>query len=139
MLIDVGTGTARNYGKTGRPFADVEAILFSHFHTDHSADFAAFVKNAFFEQRQNDLHLFGPTGSDYLPSVNDFVQRFIGKKGVFPYLSSYLGDNASYKIHINEVELTDNPNARKFADMTFKSIDAEHGPFPSFFGVADSV
>lgn len=131
VLVDTGSGSAENFGKTQQAFSAVEAILFSHFHTDHSADFATYIKNSFFEQRQQDLFVYGPTGNRLLPGTQTFIQRFIGKEGVYPYLSSYLTGNGSYTIHTQEATPSATPQSFTRSGMTFTATDAEHGPFPA--------
>ncbi len=131
VLVDTGTGSAEHFGATGQAFNNVELILYSHFHTDHSADFPALIKNAFFEGRTRDLQIYGPTGNQYLPSTDEFVQRMIGKQGAFPYLSGYLTGEGSYQIHTTSVTPTDKPQTFVQNGIRFRAIDAEHGPLPS--------
>lgn len=131
VLVDTGTGTAENFGRTGKPFSQVALILFSHFHTDHSADFAAHIKNSFFEFRDKDLWVYGPDENHLAPSTKTFVHRFIGENGVFPYLSEYLHDGAAYRIHLHNVSSTSTVQKFSLQDISFSAIDAEHGAFPS--------
>ena len=37
ILIDAGGGSALRFGESGARMADLDAILFSHFHVDHAA------------------------------------------------------------------------------------------------------
>lgn len=131
VLVDTGTGTATNFGRTGQPFNQVELILFSHFHSDHSADFAAYIKNAFFQFRDNDLWVYGPSGNRFTPGTTAFAHRFIGKNGVYPYLSTYLGDQGAYHIHLHDITPSATPQSFTLNDIHFTAIDAEHGGFPS--------
>ncbi len=131
VIIDAGSGSAANFGKSGAQMSDVDLILFSHYHTDHSADFATYIKSVFFEGRKKDLAVFGATGSELFPSTKEFLERYIGKKGVYPYLSRYLGDNASYKIISKSIKPTDKIDTQKYLKYKLKSINAEHGAVPS--------
>ena len=53
ILVDVGAGTSVNFGQSGAKFDDLQAILFTHLHVDHSADLPAFIKGSFFTARNN--------------------------------------------------------------------------------------
>ena len=113
-------------------------MLFSHFHVDHSADFLAYVKGAFFTQRKNDLQLIGPTGTKFVASAKQFVNRAIGSKaGLYPYLGSFASttEPSAYKIKTKNIEWS-------YSDLNIKTIyhkngikvktvSTHHGPFPS--------
>ncbi len=96
VLIDVGGGSSDNFGRSGAEFADLDAILFSHFHVDHSADLPALIKSSFFDERRRDLPVFGPSGNGYfMPDTEDFLESLFGIEGAFRYLSAFLDDGRS--------------------------------------------
>src|SRR5690606_15553834 len=43
LLVDTGPGAAAAFDRAGGKFADLDAIVFTHLHADHTADFPAFV------------------------------------------------------------------------------------------------
>jgi len=101
VVIDAGAGTVQNFERAGAKYSDVDVFLFSHFHIDHSSDFPAYVKGGFFTDKQNDVTLIGPSGNEYLPSADQFLQRFFGREsGVYPYMNSFINPEvgSSYKI-----------------------------------------
>ena len=49
ILIDAGGGSALRFGQSEAQIATLDAVLFSHLHVDHSADFPALIKSSFFE------------------------------------------------------------------------------------------
>jgi len=53
---------------------DLHAVLFTHFHVDHAADFPVLVKSSFFEDRTPPLPVFGPAGSSLFPSTTEFIK-----------------------------------------------------------------
>jgi len=89
VLIDMGPGSSLNLERSGANIADIDAVLFSHLHVDHSADFPALIKASFFAGRSHDLQVFGPDSNRLMPSTEQFVARLIGDQGAFRYLSSY--------------------------------------------------
>ncbi len=97
ILIDCGPGTARNFEEAGARVTDLEAILLSHLHVDHTSDLSAYFKGAFFTERTQNLPVFGPGESENFPSTEDFVSALFGEKNsAYPYLSNYLTGGASF-------------------------------------------
>jgi ribonuclease BN (tRNA processing enzyme) len=107
VLIDAGAGTSVEYGKSGAKFEDLEAILMTHLHADHSADLAAFIKGSYFTSRNVNLPLYGPDGNALMPSTSSYLQRLMGDKGAFVYLKDYVNKraDADYKVVATDVPL----------------------------------
>ena len=71
--------------------SQLDVILFTHFHVDHSADFPALIFSSWFEDRDRPLPVYGPAGDNDFPSPVDFVQAFFNdRNGVYRYLSELL-------------------------------------------------
>ncbi|MGB4859920.1 MAG: MBL fold metallo-hydrolase [Dokdonella sp.] len=91
VLVDSGGGTALRFGEAGAKVSDLDLVLFSHFHIDHSADFAALVKSSYFQDRKRPLPVRGPAGNASFPSTTQFLQSLFAKPdGSYRYLSDYL-------------------------------------------------
>ena len=91
VLIDSGGGSALRFGVAGAKVSDLDLVLFSHFHVDHSADFAALVKSSYFQDLTRELPVFGPTGNAMFPSTTQFLKsQFAKPDGSYRYLSDYL-------------------------------------------------
>lgn len=91
VLVDAGGGSALRFGEAGANMADLDLVLFTHFHTDHSADFPALVKSSYFEGRERPLPVFGPGGNPSFPSMPKFAQAlFNAQTGAFKYLSEFI-------------------------------------------------
>ena len=69
VIVDSGAGTVQRFKQSGAKFKDVELMLFTHFHVDHSADFPAYIKGSYFTDRTQDLMVIGPSGNTLLPSA----------------------------------------------------------------------
>src|SRR5271168_1273669 len=90
VLVDTGGGSALRFGESGANMSQLDVILFTHFHVDHSGDFAALVKSSWFEDRKRALPIYGPEGNDFMPSTTEFVGDLFGERGVYRYLSELL-------------------------------------------------
>ena len=134
ILIDAGGGSALRFGESGARMSQLDAILFSHFHVDHSGDFAALIKSSWFGDRTRALPVYGPEGNDFMPSTTEFVADFFSDKGVYRYLSELYepAEDGAYKIQPHNVAGTDLPALQLTTpDFTATSVRVIHGGFPS--------
>ena len=135
VLIDAGGGSALRFGQSGAQMATLDAVAFSHFHIDHSADFPALVKSSFFENRSRPLPVFGPKGNQLLPSTSDFLKRLFSDTGVWPYLSHFLPGQRhfSYELQPHDIDFTGDDVIDAFKNHRFRlrAIRVHHGPLPA--------
>jgi ribonuclease BN (tRNA processing enzyme) len=132
VLIDAGAGSSVEYGKTGAKFEDLQGILLTHLHVDHSADLSAFIKGSYFTSRASDLDLYGPAANDLMPSTSDYLQRLLGDKGAFAYLKGYVNKraNADYKVAASDVPLVKGQTSTYALghNITASATFVHHGP-----------
>lgn len=135
ILIDAGSGSKFRFAQSGANFNDVKLILFSHFHVDHSADFPAYIKSAFFSDRNQDLLVYGPPGNRLVASAKDFVSAMIGgQHSAYPYLSRYLDGGDDYRIQVHEVNTNNKLTIQSFdafAGAKLSAIPVHHGAIPA--------
>lgn len=140
VLVDTGPGSVQRFRRSGAAFEDIDAILYSHFHTDHSSDFASYAKGAFFTERQKDLHVYGPSANTAAQaltlSATNFVLKSIGDDGLYPYLSALLRPTARWHIIPHTVQWntehrTPHETATVADDIKISSIAVNHGPLPA--------
>ncbi|WP_404355784.1 MBL fold metallo-hydrolase [Methylotuvimicrobium sp. KM1] len=135
VMIDTGPGSSLNFEKAGADFNDLQALLFTHFHVDHSSDFPALVKGSYFTDRKNDLPVYGPSGNDLMPSTKEFVEQLFGKTGIYRYLNEYITPNSpsNYKIQAHNVRFAKN-KIQSFniaPNIDINAISVHHGPLPA--------
>jgi ribonuclease BN (tRNA processing enzyme) len=134
VLVDAGGGSALRFGESGAQMSDLDVILFSHFHVDHSGDFAALIKSSWFEDRTRPLPVYGPEGNDFMPSTVQFVSDFFSDKGAYGYLSELFVSNekGSYKLQPHSVAGTSEPAvAFRSPDFTASSVRVIHDGVPA--------
>jgi len=91
VLVDAGSGSALRFGESGAKMSQLDVILFTHFHIDHSADFPALIFSSWFEERDRPLPVYGPAGNSEFPSTVDFVHAlFNSRNGIYRYLAVVL-------------------------------------------------
>lgn len=106
VLVDTGGGSALRFGESGAQMADLDVILFTHLHADHSADLPALIKSSWFEKRERPLPIYGPGDNRLMPSTVTFVRAlFDGTRGAYRYLGEFISplDKSSYKLEPRDV------------------------------------
>src|ERR1700741_943865 len=133
-LIDAGGGSALRFGESGASMSQLDVLLFTHFHVDHSGDFAALIKSSWFEDRKRPLPIYGPPGNDFMPATTEFVTDLFGNKGAYRYLSELLvpGEEGSYKMQPHNVTAASTPVAVfHTADLSVSAVRVIHGGVPA--------
>lgn len=134
VLVDLGSGSMLRFEQSGARIEDLEVILLSHLHVDHSADIPALVKAAYFSERTRDLPIHGPSGNALMPDTAAFLQALLGVPGgAFRYLAGYLGSEESFRLLPNVVAAEG--RARHVAvdqpGLRLTAVPVHHGPIPS--------
>lgn len=136
VLIDAGGGAAVRFGESGATVSGLDAVLFTHLHADHSADFPALIKSSVFENRERALPVFGPAGSAYFPATTAFVRAMFDRKGgAFRYLADFADPKGggSYTIQAHDVALkaTEVRVIHSGAGLRVEAAPVVHGPVPA--------
>lgn len=133
VLVDAGSGSAFNFERAGAKFEELDMILLSHLHVDHSADLPAFIKGSYFTKRDRDLPISGPDGNKTMPATDDFVKRlFESSKGAYQYLGDFMGEDeetsGAYKIRPQVYQKPIQSNGGK---IKAQAASVSHGPIPA--------
>jgi ribonuclease BN (tRNA processing enzyme) len=135
VLVDAGGGSALRFGESGAQMSQLDVLLFTHYHVDHSADFPALIKSSWFEDRKRPLPIYGPAGNGFMPSTTEFVYDFFGEKhGAYRYLSELLmpGEEGSYKMQPHNVVAGSTPVAAfRSGDLAVYAVHVVHGQVPA--------
>ena len=74
ILIDAGPGAFLEAGKLGIDLANLDIVLLTHLHIDHSGDIPAlFLDRALAADRAIHFRVFGPQGRGLFPSTTQFL------------------------------------------------------------------
>ena len=135
ILVDSGGGSALRFGQAGAHLAQLQAILFTHLHIDHSADFAALIKSSYFETRTRALPVYGPPGNADFPATTEFVaDLFDRKRGAYRYLGDFLmGKEGGYALTAHDVPLHGHEVRTLFSssELTALATQVIHGGVPA--------
>ena len=133
ILIDFGGGASLRFEEADACIQDLDIILLTHLHVDHTADLPALLKSSFFTRASGNLHLYGPDKNDFMPSTKSFVKRlFVDGKGAWQYLGDHLDGRATLQLKAHNISksLKEKVIYAK-GDISIKAISVHHGPIPA--------
>lgn len=136
LLIDAGGGAALRFGESGARMEDLELVLLSHLHVDHTGDLPALLMSSYFGERTGSLPLFGPVGNGEFPATTVFIaDLFDPARGAYRYLGSYLnGHDDGYRLEPHDVQLGAHEIRRVYTSADGILISATtviHGSVPA--------
>jgi len=136
IMIDAGGGSSLNFEKSGAHFNDLEALLLTHLHVDHSAALPVYIKAGYFTRRHSSLKVYGPSEAENFPSTDDFVKSLIGQppNSVYPYLSDNFERQVSTDFLVTSTTVV--PEGKIWSEQLTKqislsAINVNHGPVPA--------
>ena len=125
ILIDAGPGTFVRLGEAKLSLADIDIVLLTHLHIDHTGELPGFFKaRAVSGEGPVNIQLFGPTGhrgegdEATFPSTSRFIDLLFGPDGAYSYLRNF-----AEPVTINATDIDVSANAPKMP----KVIYSEHG------------
>jgi ribonuclease BN (tRNA processing enzyme) len=133
ILIDFGGGASLRFEEVNAKIQDLDVILLTHLHVDHTADIPALLKSSFFTRASGDLHIYGPDENRFMPSTEDFIERlFEDDKGAWQYLGDHLDGSASLQLKVHDIDDTRKVKTLyKQGDISISAVSVHHGPIPS--------
>ncbi|PCH95637.1 MAG: MBL fold metallo-hydrolase [Gammaproteobacteria bacterium] len=152
VMVDAGGGSSFNFEKSGANFNDLQVILLSHLHVDHSAALPIYIKSSFFTDRATELALFGPDAGGDFPSTTQFVsalfsdkkssdENVLNKSSAYPYLSDFIEQQSStpYLLTANNIVAKSSIWSKAInAQLTVSAINVNHGAIPALAWRVDS-
>jgi ribonuclease BN (tRNA processing enzyme) len=131
VLVDTGPGTTRRLVEAGLGPTDVDAVVFTHHHFDHTAGFPGFFLSRWDQGAGliGELSIYGP------PPTQDFVRKLFGQDyGAFwPDLNARMEAPGSHAVFVNRggelPRLPPDPDVREVhPDQPFTVGDIEFLP-----------
>ena len=129
LIVDMGSGSMLRYEQSGAKIEDLEAVVLTHLHIDHSVDLPAFMKAGFFSKRSDRLDVIAPDGNEYFPSVSEFLQNLFGKNGAYRYMGDILTPQSdSFEIVPVDIKAK---TVREYKDFKLTLLPVHHGIIPA--------
>jgi ribonuclease BN (tRNA processing enzyme) len=90
LLVDAGSGAFVRLGELGIGLHDLDIILLTHLHIDHTADLPSIIKaRAMMQQDPIHFVLIGPDGKGDYPSATRFAELLFGQGGAWTYVKTF--------------------------------------------------
>jgi ribonuclease BN (tRNA processing enzyme) len=135
LLVDAGGGVFLRFGEAGARIEDLEAVLLTHLHADHSADVPALLKSGYFAERTRPLPIVGPSGGGDFPGVDAFLRALLDPaRGAFRYLAGYLdGRKGWFRTPAKVIDATGRSPVKAFTGggLVAMAVGVEHGQVPA--------
>jgi ribonuclease BN (tRNA processing enzyme) len=132
ILLDAGPGAFVRIGELNIDLGQVDIVLLTHLHIDHSGDLAAFFNaRALTSDGPIKYRVFGPDGAGLFPKTSRFVDWLVGENGLFAYQKSF-GAQETFSVRDLAIEL--NTGVTKIVDengLIVEEIVTHHGDCPS--------
>jgi ribonuclease BN (tRNA processing enzyme) len=132
ILVDAGPGAFLRIGELDLDLANVDTVLLTHLHIDHSGDLAAFFNaRALTSDGPIVYRIFGPDGAGLFPKTSRFVDLLVGNGGAFAYQKTF-GADESFKVR--DLAITLESARTKIVDengLVVEEIATHHGDCPA--------
>jgi len=133
ILIDFGGGASLRFEEVNAKIEDLDIILLTHLHVDHTADLPALLKSSFFTKASGDLHVYGPDDNNFMPSTKKFIERlFEEDSGAWQYLRDHLDGSARLQFKAHTIDESRKiKTIYKQGDIRITAVSVHHGPIPA--------
>jgi ribonuclease BN (tRNA processing enzyme) len=132
ILLDAGPGAFVRIGELHIDLQQVDIVLLTHLHIDHSGDLAAFFNaRALTSDGPIKYRVFGPDGAGLFPKTSRFVDLLVGDNGVFAYQKTF---GAQETFSVRDLAIGLNTGVTKILDengLIVEEIATHHGDCPS--------
>jgi ribonuclease BN (tRNA processing enzyme) len=132
ILLDAGPGAFVRIGELNIDLGQVDIVLLTHLHIDHSGDLAAFFNaRALTSDGPIKYRVFGPDGAGLFPKTSRFVDLLVGENGLFAYQKSF---GAQETFSVRDLAIEVNTGVTKIVDengLIVEEIVTHHGDCPS--------
>ncbi len=132
ILVDAGPGAFLRIGELQLDLGNVDTVLLTHLHIDHSGDLAAFFNaRALTSDGPIVYQIFGPDGAGLFPKTSRFVDLLVSGGGAFAYQKTF-GADESFTVRDLAIRL--DSVQTKIVDergLVVEEVATHHGDCPS--------
>jgi ribonuclease BN (tRNA processing enzyme) len=133
ILVDAGPGAFLRIGELDLNLENVDTVLLTHLHIDHSGDVAAFFNaRALTNDGPIVYRIFGPDGQGLFPKTSRFVDLLVGDGGAFAYQKTF-GAEESFAVRDLPINLNSARTeiVNESGGLVVEEIATHHGDCPS--------
>lgn len=133
VLVDCGPGIFLRIGEMKLDLDQVDTVLLTHLHIDHTGDLPGFFLARTLTARAQSIRfsVFGPSGAGAFPNTTRFLSLLFEKGGAWEYQKGFGSDE---EIHGTDLPIDLNAPISQIADangLRITAIATHHGDCPS--------
>jgi ribonuclease BN (tRNA processing enzyme) len=132
ILVDAGPGAFLRIGELDLDLGNVDMVLLTHLHIDHSGDLVGFFNaRALTSDGSIAFHIFGPDGAGRFPKTSRFVDLLVGRDGAFAYQKTF---GARESLTVRDLPIRLDSASSKIVDengLVVEEIATHHDDCPS--------
>lgn len=128
FLVDCGSGVSQRLVQAGTPGREIEALLLTHLHSDHTVDLLQLVMSSWHQGRARPQRIFGPRGTKrFVDGLLEFWRPEFEQRIAHEKRPSTL----ALQVEVEEIE--DGEIIRQ-GDLRVRAVRVEHAPIRNAFG-----
>ena len=128
VLVDCGSGATQRLLQAGMSGREIDAVLFTHLHSDHVIDLFQLVMSSWHQGRERPQRVFGPPGTySYVDSVVSVWQSEMERRIEHERRPSAL----ALQVEVNEFA---HGHEMEFGDLRVRAVEVDHKPVRHAFG-----
>jgi len=133
ILVDAGPGAFLRIGEMKLDLDQVDTVLLTHLHIDHTGDLPGFFKARTLTTRAPKIqfNVFGPAGGGVFPSTTRFLNLLFEKGGAWEYQKTFGADE---EIHGTDLATDLNSSVSQIVDangLRITAVATHHDDCPS--------
>ena len=133
ILVDAGPGAFLRIGELNADLEQVDTVLLTHLHIDHTGDLAGFFLARTLTASAPSIRfaVFGPDAAGQFPSTSSFVNLLLGEKGAWAYQNTF-GSTEDIKARNLPIKLDSGEQVLvNSGGVEIRSVATHHGDCPS--------
>jgi ribonuclease BN (tRNA processing enzyme) len=133
ILVDAGPGTFVRIGELKLDLDQLDTVLLTHLHIDHTGDLPGFFKARALTARASKIRftVFGPAGAGVFPSTTRFLNLLFEKGGAWEYQKDFGADEEIQAMDL-PIDLNSSTNVIVERNgLRVTAIATHHGDCPS--------
>ena len=128
ILVDCGSGITQRLHEIKVSSADIDALLFTHLHSDHAVDLYQLIVSSWHSYRIKPWKIYGPKGT------KKFVKKIMDAWADERKLRISYEARASAKVFDIEIIEFKSLGSIKIKDVTIKYFEVDHKPVKFAYG-----
>ena len=127
-LVDCGSGVTQRLQAAGSSGADVDAVFFTHLHSDHTVDLFQLIISSWHQGRDRPHLIYGPKGTKRY--VNGLLKLW---KPEFEQRIAHERRTSTAALSADVIEI-DEGEVFRAGDLVVTAVDVDHFPVRPAFG-----